>query len=76
MIDKVGFDLTGKVALVTGAGRGLGAQISEDILRAGGSVMLAARKRPDELMGMLKTRKNGSRPSTRAWRHFRDWTCL
>jgi gluconate 5-dehydrogenase len=51
MVDKVGFDLTGKVALVTGAGRGLGAQISEDILRAGGSVMLAARKRPDELMG-------------------------
>jgi NAD(P)-dependent dehydrogenase (short-subunit alcohol dehydrogenase family) len=70
MVDKVGFDLTGKVALVTGAGRGLGAQISEDILRAGGSVMLAARKRPDELMG------NGSRPSTLAWRHFRDWTCL
>ena len=59
MVDKVGFYLTGKVALVTGAGRGLGAQISEDILRAGGSVMLAARKRPDELMGQLNEKYPG-----------------
>jgi len=59
MVDKVGFDLIGKVALVTGAGRGLGAQISEDILRAGGSVMLAARKRPDQLMRQLNEKYPG-----------------
>ena len=42
------FDLTGRVALVTGGSRGLGLQIAEALGEFGATVVLAARK-PDEL---------------------------
>jgi len=42
------FDLTGKVALVTGAYRGLGFSIARGLARAGATVVLNGR-RPDEL---------------------------
>lgn len=38
------FDLTGKVALVTGGSRGLGLQIAEAFVEAGANVILTARK--------------------------------
>jgi len=41
------FDLTGKIALVTGGSRGLGLQIAEALGEAGAKVMLTSRKAAD-----------------------------
>ncbi len=40
------FDLTGKVALVTGGSRGLGLEMAEGLAEAGASVVITARRRP------------------------------
>src|SRR5437764_1279817 len=47
-------DFTGKAALVTGATRGIGLGIAQEIVRRGGSVCITARK-PDELAEAVKT---------------------
>ena len=41
------FDLSGKVALVTGGSRGLGLQMAEALGEAGAKVMLTSRKAAD-----------------------------
>ena len=44
---KKAFDLTGKMALVTGGSRGLGLQIAEALGEQGATLVLSSRKAPD-----------------------------
>lgn len=41
------FDLTGRIALVTGGSRGLGLQVAQALAEAGGTLMLTSRKADD-----------------------------
>ncbi len=55
------FDLTGRVALVTGGSRGLGFQMASGLAEAGAALVLTARK-PDELdRAAAQLRERGSR---------------
>jgi gluconate 5-dehydrogenase len=61
------FDLTGKIALVTGAYRGLGFAIARGLARAGAAVVLNGR-RPDELARAAKALTDaGLRATTRVF---------
>ncbi|MEK1829965.1 SDR family NAD(P)-dependent oxidoreductase [Priestia megaterium] len=39
------FDLTGKTAIITGGGRGLGEQMAEGLAESGANIVLCSRKR-------------------------------
>ena len=54
------FDLTGKVALITGSSKGIGRAIAEEMARNGAQVVISSRKR-------MFARKLLT-PSMRSWR--------
>lgn len=59
------FDLTDKVAIVTGASRGIGAAVAETLLGVGASVVLAVRTRTEELEDTASEwEKRFSRPTS------------
>ena len=58
MHDQCPFDLTGKVALITGASRGIGEAIALAYVQAGAKVVLASRKQAD-LDGVAQRIKDG-----------------
>src|SRR5258705_13425701 len=58
MIDTL-FDLSGRVAIVTGGSRGLGAEFAEGLAEAGASLMLCARRDEWLLPGVEALRGRG-----------------
>ena len=76
-------DLTGKTALVTGAGRGIGRAISLSLAAAGAKVIAVARTESDLLS--LAAEAEGQitpwvddvlQPSMTGSRHWTGWTSL
>ncbi len=53
------FDLTGKVALITGGSRGLGEEMAEGLAEAGASLMLLARREQWLTPTLAKMKENG-----------------
>src|ERR1700722_1971080 len=58
------FDLTGKVAVITGSSRGIGRAMAEQFSEAGGTVVLSARNQDpcEEVVGAIKA-KGGEAPA-------------
>lgn len=59
-----GFDLTGKRALITGAGRGIGLACAAGLAEAGAHVVLAARSSPEIEAGAAAIRARGQSAET------------
>lgn len=58
------FNLTGKVALITGGSRGLGLQIAEALTEAGAAVILTARKQQELDAAQAHLKARGARVAT------------
>lgn len=58
------FDLTGKVAIITGASRGIGRSITEALSEAGAKVVLSSRKQEgvDEVAAVIRARGRDALP--------------
>jgi gluconate 5-dehydrogenase len=69
---KQAFDLTGKVALVTGGSRGLGLQIAEALGEQGARLMLSSRKAADLEQARAHLSKLGYKAETVAADNSRD----
>ena len=65
------FDLSGRVALVTGASSGLGAHFARTLSRAGAAVVLASR-RTDKLKDSDWTQIADSTADKQAWATYRQ----
>ncbi len=59
MVVKSLFDLTGRVAIVTGGSRGLGTEFAEGLAEAGASLMLCARRDEWLVPGLEALRDRG-----------------
>ena len=57
-------DLTGRVALVTGANRGLGAAFVSELLARGATKVYAAARRPDSVVAHVTYSVNGGMEQT------------
>ena len=68
MSDAGLFDLTGKVALVTGGSRGLGREMVRAFARAGANVVIASRKLDacQELAGEIRSTLDAKRSPSHA----------
>ena len=68
---KSNFDLTGKIALVTGSGQGLGKEFARSLARAGASVYLMARNVPRVEAAAAEI---AAETGAKTWIHFIDVT--
>ena len=60
-MDKDLFDLSGRVAMVTGASRGLGQNMARALAKAGADLVLTSRSR--ERLAQLESEIKSSRPA-------------
>ena len=70
------FDLTGKVCVVTGAGRGIGRGMAEGLARHGATVVLSGRTQTtlEETAAAIGDKRRGGQPRT-SRRKPTFWRC-
>ena len=67
------FELSGKIVIVTGGGRGVGRGISERFLEAGAEVVICGRKEPDKPLNCPPP--SPPTPLVKRQAKLRGWCC-
>src|SRR5262245_50179138 len=70
------FDLTGRVAVVTGSSKGLGRAMAEGLARAGASVVVSSRKQELWDGGAATIAAETGRPTLGLACHVGDWDAI